>query len=81
MVKFYEIKQVEAVGNGYSTTLALVINPSVRNGGIYATKVGEWDRKFRSEEYKYVHCEPVEMIVIGNATCVERKMPFSDYNE
>lgn len=38
MVKFYEIKQVEAVGNGYSTTLALVINPSVRNGGYMLLK-------------------------------------------
>lgn len=38
MVKFYEIKQVEAVGNGYSTTFALVINPSVRNGGYMLLK-------------------------------------------
>ena len=80
--KYYEVQQINATGNGHSTTLAIVVDPVIKEGAIHATQVGEWDCCFHPEinEYMYRHCEPVDFIIIGNATCVERKHPFSDLN-
>lgn len=40
MEKYYVLQQVNATGNGSTTTTLLVTNPRVENGAIFATKVG-----------------------------------------
>ena len=40
MGKYYVLQQVNATGNGSTTTTLLVTNPRIENGAIYATKVG-----------------------------------------
>lgn len=83
MARYYEIKQVNAIGNGFATTYALVINPTFDGMGIRATKVGEWDRRTIYDDtgilvHKYLPIDPVDFMIIGNATCEEKKNPFSD---
>lgn len=84
MEKYYEIMQINAIGNGYTTTVAIVINPTFEGGGIKATQVGEWDGNVKSYNngrtaYVYSHIEAREFMICGNVTCVERvDDPFSD---
>lgn len=79
MTKFYEVIQINATGDGWIKTSALVINPKFEGAGIKATQVGVWDGKFNENEVNtYTHIEPREFMIIGNATCIERKNPFSD---
>ena len=86
MAKYYEIQQTNATGNGSSTTPALVTDPTFEGMGIRATKVGAWDGRFDGKDeygnfqYMYRHIQPVDFMIIGNATCIERKHPFSDLN-
>lgn len=77
MAKYFEIQQINATGNGHITVNTLVIDPVVKDGAIYATRVGVPDR-FENDECIYKHCEPAELIVLGNAICIERKNPFSN---
>ena len=39
--KFYLVKQINAIGNGSETTIALVKNPTIEGCAIRATKVGD----------------------------------------
>lgn len=87
MAQYYEIQQINATGHGSRTTLALVVNPTFEGGGIRATKVGVWDGNLNSLDesghfvYMYRRIEPVDFMIIGNATCEERKNPFVDTEE
>ena len=74
MEKYYVIEQVDAIGNGHSAILIIVINPQIEGGGIHATKVGEFD--WGNLEFEKV--EPVDFMIIGNATCMECKNPFGE---
>lgn len=89
MAKYYEIKQVNPIGHGYMTVEAIVINPVFETCGIRATKVGEPDGAdyYYTESGKqaptmYLHVNPREIMITGNATCEERlDYPFSDNEE
>ena len=81
MEKYYLVKQVNAIGNGSSTTIELVKNPIIKGGGIRATKVGKVDWK-KSDSYygRYIFTptKEVDFLIIGNATCEEiPNNPFS----
>lgn len=77
MAKYYEITRYD----GSSTASVLITRPEVKNGAIYATQVGEWDGNENNEKNMFCHCEPSDIIVIGNAMCRGRKNPFSDLSE
>lgn len=77
--KYYVVKQIDAIGNGYSETVALVKNPQIQGAGIHATKVGEpaWEHCKRGH-YVFKNIPAVDFIVIGNATCEECSNPRFD---
>lgn len=84
-MKYYEIQQTVATGNGSSTTYVLVTNPKVEGFGIHATKVGEpdWDTGYeawrrKSREFFYRKVDPVDFICVGNLTCIELDNPFGE---
>lgn len=74
---YYVITQINAIGNGSSTTVALVTDPKIEGTSISATKVGEvdWDNSSFSH-YVFKEVAPRNFIVIGNATCEECENPF-----
>lgn len=79
MEKYYVLEQVNATGNGSTTTILLVINPRIENGAIYATKVGIIDTSrsgFDFEHYVFNPVEERDFICIGNATLEEIEEPF-----
>ena len=76
-MKYYLVKQINAIGNGYSTTIELVTDPKIENGGIRATKVGEIDyTRFDVNRPIFEEIEPREFIICGNVTCEEYANPF-----
>lgn len=80
-MKYYIVEQVNATGNGSSTTVALVTNPQFEGAGIRATKVGVIDCErsgFGFNEYIFKKIAPVEFLIIGNATCEECVNPFGE---
>ena len=69
----YEFKQVNATGNGSSTTCYIVQNPRIENGMNVAEVVGEF-AGFSEEhegELEYKVCQPKKMVFGGNFTMVE----------
>lgn len=79
MGKYYVLQQVNATGNGSTTTILLVTNPRIENGAICATKVGiiDTDRSgFVLDEYVFKSVDEHDFICIGNATLEEIKKPF-----
>lgn len=86
MERYYEVKQINASGNGSAITRVLVINPTFEGMGIHATQVGDWDGRTYFDDtgnivYKYIHIDPVDFMIIGNATCIEMTHPFFDESE
>lgn len=79
-MKYYIIKQVNATGNGHSTTIELVTDPKFENGGIHATKVGEIDWvNYRGEEDPiFKRIESRDFMICGNVTCEECLNPFAE---
>lgn len=80
-MKYYEIQQTVATGNGSSTTYVLVTNPKVDGCGIHATKVGEvnwlpYARFADGRTHNYKKIEPKDFFVVGNAICEEIEEPF-----
>jgi len=77
--KYYILQQINATGNGHSTTVAIVQEPRIEGVGIHATKVGEvdWERSSFSN-FIFKRVDPVDFIIIGNASCEERKNPFGE---
>lgn len=76
---YYLLKQVNATGNGSITTLHVITNPRIENGGIHATKVGELDTERSDlifEEYFFKPVDERDFICIGNATLEEIEDPF-----
>lgn len=75
-MKYYIIKQIDAIGNGSSTTIALVVNPQIEAGAIRATKVGEidWVETHKRNDYVFKPITKREIMVIGNATCEETEL-------
>lgn len=92
MEKYYVLQQVNATGNGSTTTTLLVTNPRVENGAIFATKVGIIDSKelvasliyeaytngsgVTLDNYVFKPVEARDFICIGNATLEEIKKPL-----
>ena len=69
----YEFKQVNASGNGSSTTCYIVQNPRIENGMNVAEVVGKF-AGFSEEyqgEFDYEACQPKKIIVGGNFTMIE----------
>ena len=82
-MKYFELEQINATGNGSSRTVMLVTNPVFDNGGIRAMKVGipDWDKTFEAmkqgdKNTYYNQCPAVEVLVAGNAICNEVKHPY-----
>jgi hypothetical protein len=79
--KFYLVKQINAIGNGSETTIALVKNPTIEGCAIRATKVGDvdWSKSTHlRRRYVFTPSKEVDFIVIGNATCTE--VPDDPFN-
>ena len=69
----YEFKQINASGNGTTTTCYIVQNPRIENGMNVAEVIGTF-AGFSAEyqgEYVYAACQPRKMIFGGNFTMVE----------
>ena len=74
MGKYYVLQQVNATGNGSTTTTLLVTNPRIENGAIYATKVGIIDTNrsgFVFDEFVFKPVDEHDFICIGNVTLEE----------
>lgn len=69
----YEFKQVNASGNGTSTTCYIVQNPRIENGMNVAEVVGVFSNLSEeySGEFDYQVCQPKKIIFGGNFTMVE----------
>lgn len=79
MEKYYVLQQVNATGNGSTTTTLLVTNPRVENGAIFATKVGIIDSNrsgFVFDEFVFKPVAEHDFICMGNATLEEINEPF-----
>lgn len=79
MGKYYVLQQVNATGNGSTTTTLLVTNPRIENGAIYATKVGIIDTNrfgFVFDEFVFKPVDEHDFIYIGNVTLEEINEPF-----
>lgn len=79
MEKYYVLQQVNATGNGSTTTTLLVTNPRVENGAIFATKVGIIDSNrsgFVFDEFVTKPVDEHDFICMGNATLEEINEPF-----
>lgn len=78
-MKYFIIRQINAIGNGYNTITELVTDPKIENGGIRATKVGEIDySRYDSENPVFKRIEPREFLICGNVTCEECAHPFAE---
>lgn len=83
--KYYEVQMINACGDGYSTPVAIVIDPKIEEGVIKAIQVGEWDLNKKSlyekGKYFYRRIPRRKFMLCGNATCVERTSPFSKWDD
>ena len=67
----FELKQVNATGNGSSTTCFIVENPRMENGLCYAELVGTFAEFSNEGEYIYKESDRKTVIVGGNFTMIE----------
>ncbi len=72
MEKYYVLQQVNATGNGSTTTTLLVTNPRVENGAIFATNRSG----FVFDEFVFKPVDEHDFICMGNATLEEINEPF-----
>lgn len=63
--QLYELVQ----RSGKEIFKALVIEPKVKNGGLYAIQVYELNCINQDGTYNYKRCQDKEIIVIGSAIC------------
>ena len=69
----YEFKQVNATGNGSTTTCYIVQNPRIENGMNVAEVVGEF-AGFSPEndgQFEYKACQSKKIVFGGNFTMIE----------
>ena len=60
----------------------LVTDPEIQDGALVAKLIGKFDSTKTSnpkDDPKFIHCDPVKIILIGNVSCIEIKNdPFVD---
>ena len=61
----YLFKQTVGNQNGTSTTLVILENPQIKDGTVYATKIGQFHGWNEAKEEVFSSCSPVRFIAGG----------------